>query len=814
MRVGDKELARDWWKLWLVEQVPGDIQKAFWWEMYEHTIVTMFEHKGLGNIKEETYSPPSNDLNLDNLLNINPNPEEDDKEGLQLVDRNGNPINEREPEGSPREEAPEGYVDPMLQAQNGEPEGPTTDELLDELSKARSSGDKAKVEEIKRKLQGLSSLKTAWRDTDINNFRIGDIVGLTPEGKEYFMTYWGKTASRSFLEAAAESTAKIYKEKPIICEFYADRNHKFTIMIPFSKTSEYLYKVPYNGGNGERLTSLKLGWADVAPVKEGDIVVDYGGNKCEVITCTRDVQHALVYDDSRAMTEELISEEGDLPKESDEWLVVVKTLGRVLNGMSIPTAVYPYGAHGVMREMDRKEGSLKLSWKQDISRYTDEIFNRINGGGHINSDDKTETIVSDIVSNKSDVIYDYMVAHKILPQYSANTKQMVAEVTGDFFTLGQDPGEFQNYIYETFPDNNSEALEYLTILADFRSVIDELCDDMKKIIGEEVERRLNTTAALKLSWTIAETPKDWIGWMLRRFDGVYFIFQTVEQNINRGEVTWICKGYFVTNKAACIDNYKENRINEMRVPQDNVADGWSWKKIQYVGIKKETSLKLGWRKVNNKPEEPEDWIGWLVKHKEGIDYGVILDVDTEDAPEPWISCRWGKDEEDALDAYFNGEGIEDSSLDAVEDYNFIRKITEDDRIPPPSPRDRQRRTSLRLSWNLDDRSPKMSDKEILILLSQELEESHHNVDTWFDTTEHYVRVIPLNEVQTKKALEKAMLGSPSHPYSRFVIAERIMMGESLYDLVGVYDKDNLVEVTDPSFIGDLGEVTSTLQLQE
>lgn len=245
MNVSDQELARDWLALWKEEkQVPLDIQRAPYFDtVFLPTIQRMFEDKGLGDVLGTDYqAPQSPEDRIEQILHpdtgVNPD------EGDIPVDREGNPM--------PREQD-------IWEGTNFKPpkeeETPTipeeseisTDDLLDELSKAIDAGDTQRAEEIKRQLDELtseSSHKLSWQATpdrvkrmrwNSNNYRvlkflnshIGEILSwkqiAATLGNQYMTTAFYDLMKEGYIERIGRGLYKVTDEGAMASKYIVDK---------------------------------------------------------------------------------------------------------------------------------------------------------------------------------------------------------------------------------------------------------------------------------------------------------------------------------------------------------------------------------------------------------------------------------------------------------------------------------------------------------------------------------------------------------------------------------------------------------------
>jgi len=159
MTVSDQELARDWFNFWLQDQVPSDIKGAPWFvSKFIPAVRQLVKEQGLGDVLSRDFIPPQTMEERTQQI-IHPS---DTGEGEKILEGEGEGLLPEEEVKTqfPGQEKNVKFLSPTERRK-------TIDKYLDELSTAQESGDNAKVNEIKQKLQELSassSLKLSWEE--------------------------------------------------------------------------------------------------------------------------------------------------------------------------------------------------------------------------------------------------------------------------------------------------------------------------------------------------------------------------------------------------------------------------------------------------------------------------------------------------------------------------------------------------------------------------------------------------------------------------------------------------------------------------
>ena len=103
----------------------------------------------------------------------------------------------------------------------------------------------------------------------------------------------------------------------------------------------------------------------------------------------------------------------------------------------------------------------------------------------------------------------------------------------------------------------------------------------------------------------------------------------------------------------------------------------------------------------------------------------------------------------------------------------------------------------------------MTAKEVLITLQQKLSDKHRScrdVDIAADQTEYYIEVKLLTDLQAGKLGITASISG----YTQFFIAIRSLMGNKLFDFIGVNDINSIVDIISPAFLSTDADIENAL----
>ncbi|GEM_PF-972890 len=237
VNISDKELARDWWKLWKEDQIPADMKASPWYPLFRDTIRDMVIDMGLGDITDDTsYHLPEGEA--ERLPESERQQHEEGTEGHEYVDREGNPI----------EGPPEGFEETYESKEDiNDTKQELIDEYLDQINVALQQGDVQTVQKLKQRLQELESIssqKLSWlgtmpemKNTEFNLDATGDVVqGDVIQFKEAVFT---GTWKKPVYAGDRIITGRVVKES------YGEdkQQHTFTLQlldIQGTKSDEYM----------------------------------------------------------------------------------------------------------------------------------------------------------------------------------------------------------------------------------------------------------------------------------------------------------------------------------------------------------------------------------------------------------------------------------------------------------------------------------------------------------------------------------------------------------------------------------------------
>jgi hypothetical protein len=103
----------------------------------------------------------------------------------------------------------------------------------------------------------------------------------------------------------------------------------------------------------------------------------------------------------------------------------------------------------------------------------------------------------------------------------------------------------------------------------------------------------------------------------------------------------------------------------------------------------------------------------------------------------------------------------------------------------------------------------MTAKEVLIILQQRLADKHRScrsADIATDQTENYIEVKLLTDMQAGKLGITASVSG----YTQFFIAIRSLMGNKLFDFIGVNDINSVVDIISPAFLSMDADIENVL----
>lgn len=148
-----EELARDWFKLWIQEQVPSDMKASTWYTLlFIPTIQRMLQEKGFGDILGTNFVLPQAD---DERIDLIINPIDKGEGEKEFVDPFGQSFETHEEEEYPLninrlfdKSDIEDYKEELI------------NQYLDAINVAKRRGDENKVTQLKEKIRELQSLSS------------------------------------------------------------------------------------------------------------------------------------------------------------------------------------------------------------------------------------------------------------------------------------------------------------------------------------------------------------------------------------------------------------------------------------------------------------------------------------------------------------------------------------------------------------------------------------------------------------------------------------------------------------------------------